>query len=48
MRLSAFEEVERWVLSWGTHATVLKPEALALRVGTIVRQLTERYPLGAP
>jgi proteasome accessory factor B len=44
MRLSALEEVERWILSWGTHATVIKPEALAIRVGNIARQLSKRYP----
>jgi predicted DNA-binding transcriptional regulator YafY len=44
MRLSALEEVERWVLSWGTHATVLQPVELANRIGNIARQLDKRYP----
>jgi hypothetical protein len=43
MRLSALEEIEHWVLSWGTHATVIKPEALATRVGKIARKLANRY-----
>lgn len=43
MRLSALEEIERWVLSWGTHATVLKPEILANRVGKIASKLANRY-----
>ena len=48
MRLSGLEEVERWVLSWGTHATVLKPDLLAERVGKIIQQLSQRYPIAAP
>jgi len=43
MRLSGLEEVERWVLSWGTHATVIHPELLAERVGSIARALAGRY-----
>jgi predicted DNA-binding transcriptional regulator YafY len=43
MRLDSLEEVERWVLSWGTHATVLKPAALCNRVHEIVVELAERY-----
>ena len=43
MRLSALEEIERWVLSWGTHATVIKPEILANRVGKIAAELACRY-----
>jgi proteasome accessory factor B len=43
MRLSALEEIERWVLSWGTHATVIKPEILATRVGKIASKLASRY-----
>jgi hypothetical protein len=40
------EEVERWVLSWGTHATVIKPDLLATRVSKIIRELIKRYPGG--
>lgn len=43
MRLSGLEEVERWVLSWGTHATVIQPRMLVERVGAIARALTGRY-----
>ena len=43
MRLSGLEEVERWVLSWGAHATVIQPELLAERVGRIAHQLSRRY-----
>ncbi len=43
LRLSALEEVERWVLSWGTHATVLEPKLLAERVAKIAKDLVGRY-----
>ena len=43
MRLSALEEIEQYVLSWGTHATVIGPAELRSRVGKTVRQLAERY-----
>lgn len=43
MRLSGLEEVERWVLSWGMHATVIQPQLLVERVGAIVRALSGRY-----
>ena len=28
MELGSLEEIERWVLSWGEHATVLEPTEL--------------------
>jgi predicted DNA-binding transcriptional regulator YafY len=43
MHLSGLEEVERWVLSWGTHVTVIHPELLAERVGSMARALTGQY-----
>jgi len=43
MRLSVLEEIERWVLSWGTHATVVQPDRLALRVRVFSDRLMERY-----
>ncbi|MCI0744258.1 MAG: WYL domain-containing protein [Verrucomicrobia subdivision 3 bacterium] len=43
MRLSGLEEVERWVLSWGTHATVISPQSLVERVSTIARSLAGCY-----
>jgi len=43
MRLSGLEEVERWILSWGTHATVISPRMLVERVGAIARALSGRY-----
>ena len=38
MKLSSLAEIERWVLSWGGNAVVLKPEELA----ESVRQAAKR------
>lgn len=43
LRLSCLEEIEQWVLSWGSRATVLRPNALAERVAQTARELAERY-----
>lgn len=43
MRLSGLEEVERWILSWGTHANVLRPAPLATRIHQITLALAMRY-----
>lgn len=43
MRLNSIEEAERWVLSWGTHATVVRPLALATRICKTAIDLKERY-----
>jgi predicted DNA-binding transcriptional regulator YafY len=32
MELGSLEEIERWVLSWGDHATVLEPTELKRRI----------------
>ncbi len=32
MRLNNIAEIERWILGWGTHATVVRPEALRERL----------------
>jgi predicted DNA-binding transcriptional regulator YafY len=32
MELGSLEEIERWVLSWGEHATVLEPAELKRRI----------------
>lgn len=39
MKLSSLGEVERWVLSWGGEATVLKPEELAESVQAAARRM---------
>lgn len=43
MRLNSIEEIERWVLAWGVHATVVRPKALADRVRKIGEALARRY-----
>lgn len=43
MRLNGIEEAERWVLGWGTHATVVRPKALAERMRSIAGTLLDRY-----
>ena len=43
MRLNSIEEVQRWVLSWGTHAMVLKPAALCNRVHEVFAEMNARY-----
>ena len=42
-RLSALEEVERWILSWGAHASVIGPVELRKRVGKTARAVGARY-----
>ena len=48
LRLNNLEEIERFVLSWGTHATVVRPKALITRIRQIVGELRQRYVRVAP
>jgi proteasome accessory factor B len=43
LRLSCLEEIEQWVLSWGSHATVIRPTALAARVAASAREMVAKY-----
>jgi predicted DNA-binding transcriptional regulator YafY len=43
LRLNNIEEIERFVLSWGTHATVVRPKALVSRLRQISKGLHDRY-----
>jgi predicted DNA-binding transcriptional regulator YafY len=43
MRLNNIEEVEKWVLGFGTHATVVRPNALAERLFKTTGELSQRY-----
>ena len=43
LRLNSVEEVERWVLSMGTHATVIRPERLRERLLKATEELWQRY-----
>jgi predicted DNA-binding transcriptional regulator YafY len=42
-RLSSLDEIERWVLNWGTHATVVRPNLLRERVGATARAVADKY-----
>ena len=43
LRLNSIHEAERWVLSWGQHATVVRPQALANRLRETAKALETRY-----
>ena len=43
MRLNNIEEMEQWVLSWGLHATVLRPAELSNRLRKTIAGLAARY-----
>ena len=43
LRLNSIHEAERWVLSWGQHATVVRPQALANRLLETAKALQSRY-----
>jgi len=43
LRLNSIEEAERWVLSWGAHATVVRPRALAALICQTATELQARY-----
>jgi predicted DNA-binding transcriptional regulator YafY len=41
LHLSDVEEIERWVLSWGAHATVLAPAELVARLHVTIDRLSQ-------
>jgi predicted DNA-binding transcriptional regulator YafY len=43
LTLGNLEDIERWVLSWGTHAQVLAPPELKERMAKTVAALSETY-----
>jgi predicted DNA-binding transcriptional regulator YafY len=43
MRLSCLDEIEQWVLSWGTRATVIRPAELRGRLFKKTEELWQRY-----
>lgn len=43
LELGALEEVERWVLEWGTEAEVIQPKELRVRLQGIAAKLAEIY-----
>ncbi|MEZ0258439.1 MAG: helix-turn-helix transcriptional regulator [Chthoniobacter sp.] len=48
LTLGSLEEIERWILSWGEHATVLAPPALLTRLRVIATTLARRYAPAVP
>lgn len=48
LRLNSLEEIERWVLTWGTHAVVVRPNALVKRLRRIGEALVQQYAPSAP
>jgi predicted DNA-binding transcriptional regulator YafY len=47
LQVSGWEELMRWILSWGRHARVLEPAALRSRVEDEVRQMAGLHPVQA-
>jgi len=43
LTLGNLEEVERWILSWGTHAQVLAPPELKTRIATTIAAMAATY-----
>jgi len=43
LRLDSLEEIERWILSWGEHATVVAPKALVERMGEAAHFFQKTY-----
>lgn len=43
LRLNNLEEILRWILSWGVHATVVRPQLLIDRVRAAAAELVNRY-----
>lgn len=43
MRLNNIEEAERWVMGFGTHATVVRPIGLAERLRATGEEFVKRY-----
>ena len=42
-RLNSIAELEGWVLSWGAHATIVRPKALEERIQRTALVLVKRY-----
>lgn len=43
VRLNNIEEIEKWVIGFGTHATVVRPKVLAERLRKTGEELAKRY-----
>lgn len=47
-RLNSLEEIQQWVMSWGAHAMVVRPQALADRVVASAVAIQKRYSVPEP
>lgn len=47
LTLGNLEEIERWILSWGSHAQVLAPAELKERIAKTASELANAYGVGA-
>jgi proteasome accessory factor B len=43
LELGGLEEIQRWILSWGSHVRVLEPKELAQRVGAEAQAVAALY-----
>jgi len=43
MRLNSLEEIERWILGFGEHATVVGPKELKERVKETAAKIAHKY-----
>ncbi len=43
LELGGLEEIQRWILSWGSHVRVLEPQELAERVATEAQAVAQLY-----
>jgi predicted DNA-binding transcriptional regulator YafY len=43
IRLNSLEEIERWILSWGTHARVIGPAVLRERIRKMAAAVSGMY-----
>lgn len=48
LKLGGLEEIERWVLSWGSHARVLEPKVLVDRIADVLRASLAQYKKVSP
>src|SRR5207249_4559568 len=47
LTLGNLEDLERWILSWGSHAQVLAPPELKQRITETISELANAYGNGA-
>lgn len=48
MELGGLEEIERWILSWGSHVRVLAPGQLVKRIAAEAQAVAAIYVRGTP